>query len=100
HQCPAGVIAGADVAYFAGADQIFKCPGNFVGRCDKVLVMDLVEVDVIRAQATQAGLAGIDDMVATGSLVIDPRTCATEKLGGYQHLLSPLSQSLATDFLR
>ena len=62
--------------------------------------MDLVEVDIVGAEPFQAGLAGLDDVLAAGAEIVDPVPHAGQALGGDQHLLTDRAQNFAEQLFR
>ena len=56
HQLPGGHVAGPDVAHLAVTHQVVEAPQSLVERRKRVVATDLVEIDVIGAQALEVGL--------------------------------------------
>ena len=64
HLLPGGKVAGADVAHLAGAHQIIQGAQTLVNGDRGVRRMELVEINVVRAQAAETGVALFQDLVA------------------------------------
>lgn len=60
HELPAGETRAADVAHLSAADEVIERPEGLLHRGERIEVVQLVQVDVVRAQAAQAALAGPD----------------------------------------
>lgn len=98
-QLPAGVVGAADVTHLAGADEVVEGAQGFVEGRQRVEVVGLIEVDVIRTEAAQAILAGFDDVAAGESGFVGARLEAVEDLGGQDDLLAAGAQRLAENLL-
>ena len=57
HHLPGRKSAGAEIADFAGADQIVEFAQGLVNRHIRLRPMELVQVKAVRLQAAQRGLA-------------------------------------------
>jgi O-acetylserine/cysteine efflux transporter len=99
HQLPRGVVGGADVPHLARPDEVVQSVQRLVQRGPAVPLVHLVQVDVIGAQAAQAGLAAGDDVVARQPGVVRAAAHADPDLGGHQHPVPAAAQDLAEDLL-
>jgi O-acetylserine/cysteine efflux transporter len=99
HQLPRGVVGGADVPHLARPDEVVQSVQRLVQRGPAVPLVHLVQVDVISAQAAQAGLAAGDDVVARQPGVVRAATHAHPDLGGHEHPVPAAAQDLAEDLL-
>jgi hypothetical protein len=61
--------------------------------------VDLIEVDVVGLQPSQARLARFDDVLAARAQIVHARTCRAEALGGDQHVLTAILRYLTKDLL-
>ena len=99
HQVPAGEVRAADVADLAGAHQIVERAERFLDRRQRVEAVQLVEVDVVGAEAAQARLDRAGQVVARGADVVRSRPAAEGALGRDEHLVAPALDRLAEDLL-
>ncbi len=99
HQLPRGVVGGADVTDLARGDQPVQRVQRLLKRGLAVPLVHLVKVDVVGAQAAQAGLAAGNDVVAGQPGVVRAAPHRHPHLGGHQHLVPAARQDLAQDFL-
>ena len=54
HQLPAGEVGAGDVAHFATADELVEGGEHLVDRGERVEVVEVVDVDVVGAEAAAA----------------------------------------------
>ena len=57
-------VGTAEVADLAGTDQVIGSAERFLDRRVRIGAVELVEVDVVEAQALEAFLGGFDDVLA------------------------------------
>ena len=81
HDLPRGVIRYADVAHLAGPYEIFERAQRLVQRRHLVHAVDLIEIDVIEAEAAQAGVNLVHDVHAREAHAIGLRTHAHAHFG-------------------
>ena len=93
------MVGAADIANFAGPYEIVERPQGFLERRERIEAVGLVEVDVIRAETAQAGLAGFDEVAARESGFVSAGFETDESLGREDNVLSAVAQRLAEDFL-
>ena len=93
------MIRAADVADLALLHEIVERPQRFVDGHVAVRLVADVEVDVVGAQAAQAGLARLDQVLARESNVMRRGAHAHEGLGRQDEVVAPAHQRLAEDLL-
>ena len=71
---------------------------NFFDGSERVESVKMVDVDVIGAQASQAGFAGLKQMMARGPEIVRPFAHAKRGLGGNQDILAASCDGFAEDF--
>ena len=98
HQVPAGVVGATDIANLAGPYKIVERPQGFLERRERIEAVGLIEVDVIRAETAQAGLAGFDEVAARESGFVGAGFETNECFSGEDNLLPASAQRLAEDF--
>jgi hypothetical protein len=76
------------------AHEVVERAQGLLDRGDRVVGVDLVEVDVVGLQPAQAGLHRIHDVAARGAAVVGPRAHVAIDLGGDDHVLSAYAQVL------
>ena len=64
HQVPAGKIGAGDVANFSALDQLIEAAESLFDGRERVESVEMVDVDVVGAEAAQAGFAGLNQMMA------------------------------------
>lgn len=64
HQMPARKVGTGDIAHFPGLDQVVQGFQGFVYRCIGIETVHMVNVDIIGAQASQAVLAVLHQLMA------------------------------------
>ena len=90
HQAVGGVVRAADVEDLPLRDEIVERAQDLVLRRVEVLHVDLIEVDVIGAEALQAVLHAAHDAVAGGAGPVGPFAHGEAELGGEDDLLAAL----------
>lgn len=63
-QLPGRVVGDPDIANFPGADQRIQRAQGILQRGARIEPVKVIDIDIIGLQPLQAGLDGIDDMVA------------------------------------
>ena len=96
---PRREVGAADVADLSLLHQGFQRTEGFLERGTAVPLVHLVEVDVVDAQAAQAGLAGPDQVVARGAFIVGPLTHREARLGRQHHPVSAALERLTDDLL-
>ena len=71
HEMPAGKIGAADVADFPAADQNVERAEHFLDGRERVVTVELEEVDVIGFQAAEAAFDGVEQMEARRADVVE-----------------------------
>jgi hypothetical protein len=99
-RCQAARFDAPMVADLADADQIVQRAQRLLPRRERVVAVDLVEVDVIGAEALQAGVDGVHDVAARQPDRVGAAAGAPAGLGRHHHILAPRAQRLAQDLLR
>ena len=95
---PAGEIRAGDVADFAALDEaVESAEGLFDGR-GRVEAVHVVDVDVIGAEATEAGFNGFEQVEAGGANVVDVGADSERGFGGDEELVAAALDGLAGDF--
>jgi len=64
HDLPSGQIGAADITHQALAHELVECLKGLFDRRDRIEAMDLVKIDVIRAQSVQTGVYRVEDVAA------------------------------------
>ena len=90
----------ADVADLAGAHEIGQRAQRLVDRDVRTGPVDLVEVDVVGAEAPQRRVARAQDVQARVALIVRAETGPPVDLGAEDHLVAAAGQRLADDALR
>ncbi len=96
---PRGVVRAADVARLAGAHHVVEGAQGLVHRRLGVGVVDLVEVDVVGAEAAQRALDGVEDVLAGGAAVPGPGAHGAGALGGDHEVVAPAPEPPPQDLL-
>jgi len=100
HQVPRGELGAAHIPYFPRADQIVQRPERLQHIGAAVVAMHLVQIDVVRPETSQAGLAGAHDVIPGLADGIDVVSHSTVHFGRDQHVVAMPSESLAEYLLR
>ena len=100
HDLPAGEVRAPDVSHLAGLHQVLERGQRLLERSLSVPLVDLVKVDVVRPQPSEAGLTGFDQMVPRQAGVVGTGAHWEAGLGGQQHAVATATQRLAHDLLR
>ena len=82
HDLPGLPVGHPDVSHKALADQIIEGAHRLFDRRDRVIRVDLIEVDIVQLQAFQAALNAVENVNAAGADVVWPRPHGAENLGG------------------
>ena len=94
------MVGAPDVADFAVSDERVEGVEGLLDRREAVPFVHLVQVDVVGAQAPQAGLASPDEVLAREPGVVRPGAHGETRLGGDQGIAPPALEDLAHDLLR
>jgi hypothetical protein len=86
HGLPRGEVAEAHVAGLAGAHHVVEGAQRLLQRRDGIHAVDLVQVDVIGAQAAQAPVDAVHDVLARQAHVVGAGAGAAAHLGGEHEL--------------
>src|SRR5882724_8247199 len=97
---PGGKIGDAEVSYLAGAYQVIERGHHTFDRRHRVEVVELQEVDVVRAEALECFLGGFDEMVSRGARIIGALARTQSEFGGKDHLMAAAHDRGAQDRLR
>ena len=97
---PARVVRAADVADLAVPHERVERAQRLLERRLAVPLVDLVEVDPVRAEPAQAVLAGLDDVGARQAGVVGTVAHREAHLGGERDAVAPALDRLADDLLR
>ena len=100
HQAIRAEVRRADVEHLAGADELIERVQRLLERRRQVLAVDLVEVDVVGAQATETRVARLADVLPRRAARVRSRPDRHGALGGQHDLRTPAAQRLAADLLR
>ena len=100
HQLPARKVRAADVADLAGAHHAIQRGERFLHRRQRVEAVQLVEIDVIRAEPPQARIHGARQVVPRRAEVVRPGTARKAALGRNQQFVAPALDRLSEDLLR
>ena len=79
----------ADVLHFPGLHYVVKGLECLLDRCLGIAAMDLVEVDVFRAEPPQRGINGLHDVLARQTPLVGRRPHGIEDLRGDDDVLAP-----------
>ncbi len=75
-------------ASFAGGDERVECAQRFFDRRDRIVAVNLVEVDVVGLEAAQAGVDRIHDVAARGADIVAPWPDARIHFGRDHHVFT------------
>src|SRR5580692_1443308 len=98
HEVPSGEIGAGDVADFATLDQRVQSFDGFFDRGLRVESVHVIDVDVIGVEASQAGLAGLNQMVAGGAEIVGAVAHIECSFGGNQNCVATSGDGLTEDF--
>ena len=82
HEVPAGEVGAGDVADLAAADERVEGVEDFFDGRERVEAVHVVDVDVVGAEAVEAGFEGSDEVVAGGADVVGAVAQGEGGLGG------------------
>src|SRR5690606_33793995 len=99
HQLPAGEVRDPDIAHFPGAHQGIEGGQHLLDRRTSVEGMELEQVDVIGAESTERGLAGLDQAGPGRASVMWAVTGGQAGLGGEEYLVPSAFDRRTQDFL-
>ena len=98
HQVPAGEVGAGDVADFAALDEVVERAEGFFDGGGRVEAVHVVDVDVVGAEAAEAGFDGFQQVDAGGADVVDVGADAEGGFGGDEELVAAAFDGLAEDF--
>ena len=96
HHLPSREVGAADVTHFAAAHEVVERAQRVVEARQRVEPMDLIEVDVVRAQPRQAGLDGLENMKARESDLVGTSARSRAYLRREHHLLPSSGERLSS----
>ena len=98
-QLPGGEVAAAQVAHLTPPHQVIQRVERLFQWGRGIPGMDLIQVDIVRLQAPQAGLDLLEDRRAGEPLSVRPLSHPAPDLGRQDHSVAPAVQGLADDLL-
>ncbi|CEJ45739.1 hypothetical protein XAB3213_3210009 [Xanthomonas citri pv. bilvae] len=97
HQLPTGIIGSAQIAHLARAHQPIERGQGFFHRRHRIEGVQLQQIDVVGAQASQAGLHRTQQAKARRAGIVGAIAQAQAGLGRKDHLIAAALQRLAED---
>src|SRR5204862_740779 len=89
-----------DVADLAGAHKVVEGAKRLLDRREGIEAMQLVEIEVVGAEAPQAGMDCLGEVMARRAKVVGAGTATEAALRRDENRLAPALDGLAEDFLR
>ena len=79
-------VGNTDVSGLAAAHDLVESVQGLIERCLRVVAMELVDVDIVRAKASERGIDGVQDMLAGQTLFPGLRSHDADALRGHDEL--------------
>lgn len=98
HEVPAGEVGAADVADFAGADEVIQDVHSFFDGRFGVEAVELIEVDVVGLQTFELSFDGFDEMEAAAADVVGALAEAEGGFGGDEDFVAAAFDGGAENF--
>src|SRR5580704_6783678 len=98
HEMPTGKIGARDVADFAATDQCIESVERFFDGGQGIETVQMVDVEVIRVEAAEAGFAGLEDVVARRADVVGTVAEAESGFGGDEKIVALACDGFAENF--
>src|ERR1700733_8645450 len=96
---PAGEVRAGDVADLAGVDEGIEGVEGLLNRREGVEAVHVVDVDVVGAEALEAGVALLENVLARGARVIGPLAHWEKRLRRDEPSIAFALERLAEDLL-
>src|ERR1700722_2637316 len=95
HQVPSGKIGAGDVADFPADDQLIQRAQNFIDRGESVEAVKMIDVDIVSAETTQAGFAGLDQVMARRAQIVWSGAHAKSSFRRNENLVTAIGDGFA-----